>query len=196
MPYPPPVPPATRTNATPDVDNHPSDHNMLSQALTEILNHTATVEQTIDDRSLGIIGGTGGANNGSYKAITAPVIGVAPGNAFPGVAIQWSQTLPSRMYLVQFTGAFVSNDADQHVLTLSLRHFTTNTDLAATNMFVGPVWPLNVPISFLLPVVAAGVDVGMYLYFGGISGVPTTCTLNASPTAPAMLVATDIGSTA
>lgn len=47
MAYPPPVPPATRTNATPMVDNHPEDHNVISAALTEVLNHIATMEQTL-----------------------------------------------------------------------------------------------------------------------------------------------------
>jgi hypothetical protein len=37
MPYPPVIPPATRTNATPQLDTHPSDHNAISQALTDIV---------------------------------------------------------------------------------------------------------------------------------------------------------------
>jgi microcystin-dependent protein len=48
MPYPPPVPPSTRTNSTPSVENHPADHNAISVALTEILNHIALMEQTFD----------------------------------------------------------------------------------------------------------------------------------------------------
>jgi microcystin-dependent protein len=47
MPYPPPVPPATRTNATVMATNHPADHNAISAALTEILNHIATLEASI-----------------------------------------------------------------------------------------------------------------------------------------------------
>lgn len=47
MPYPPPVPPATRTNATPMVNNHAGDHDMISSALTEILNHIATLETVL-----------------------------------------------------------------------------------------------------------------------------------------------------
>lgn len=38
MAYPPVVPPATRTNATPQADNHPADHNGISAALTDIVN--------------------------------------------------------------------------------------------------------------------------------------------------------------
>jgi hypothetical protein len=38
MPYPPTVPPTGRTNATPQADNHPSDHNAISTALTDIIN--------------------------------------------------------------------------------------------------------------------------------------------------------------
>lgn len=38
MPYPPPVPPPSRTNATPMVDNHPSDHLLTSGALSDIIN--------------------------------------------------------------------------------------------------------------------------------------------------------------
>lgn len=47
MPYPPPVPPATRTNATVMATNHPADHNLLSAALTEVLNHMATLEGSL-----------------------------------------------------------------------------------------------------------------------------------------------------
>jgi hypothetical protein len=38
VPYPPTVPPTGRVNATPQVDNHPSDHNTISTALTDIIN--------------------------------------------------------------------------------------------------------------------------------------------------------------
>jgi len=44
MPYPPPVPPLDRTNSTPQVDAHPSDHIVISTALTEIINHIAVIE--------------------------------------------------------------------------------------------------------------------------------------------------------
>ena len=47
MAYPPAVPPATRTDATVMATNHPADHNLLSLALTEILNHMATMEQAL-----------------------------------------------------------------------------------------------------------------------------------------------------
>lgn len=36
MAWPPPIPPNTRQNTTPELDNHPSDHNLISNALTEI----------------------------------------------------------------------------------------------------------------------------------------------------------------
>jgi microcystin-dependent protein len=38
MAYPPTIPPATRTNNTPQVDDHPDDHNAISAALTDIVN--------------------------------------------------------------------------------------------------------------------------------------------------------------
>jgi microcystin-dependent protein len=47
MAYPPPVPPATRTDATVMATNHPSDHNLISSALSEILNHIATLETSL-----------------------------------------------------------------------------------------------------------------------------------------------------
>lgn len=34
--WPPIIPPATRTNATPQLDNHPSDHNGLATAITAV----------------------------------------------------------------------------------------------------------------------------------------------------------------
>jgi hypothetical protein len=42
MAYPPAVPVATRTNTTPQVDNHPGDHNGISGALTDIINELGT----------------------------------------------------------------------------------------------------------------------------------------------------------
>ena len=44
MAYPPPVPPATRTDATVMATNHPSDHNLISAALSEMLNKIASME--------------------------------------------------------------------------------------------------------------------------------------------------------
>ena len=38
MTYPPQIPPDNRLNTTPQVDNHPDDHNVISDALTDILN--------------------------------------------------------------------------------------------------------------------------------------------------------------
>jgi hypothetical protein len=38
MAYPPTVPPANRSNTTPQADNHPSDHNGISSALSAIVN--------------------------------------------------------------------------------------------------------------------------------------------------------------
>jgi len=38
MAYPPEVPPHTRTNTDPMVNNHPDDHNLISYALTDVLN--------------------------------------------------------------------------------------------------------------------------------------------------------------
>lgn len=38
MAYPPTVPPPNRTNTTPQADNHPSDHNAISTALSDIVN--------------------------------------------------------------------------------------------------------------------------------------------------------------
>lgn len=42
MPYPPTTPPTTRTNATPQVDVHASDHNVLAQAVKDILTELGT----------------------------------------------------------------------------------------------------------------------------------------------------------
>ena len=38
MAYPPTVPPATRTDSTPQFTNHPNDHNAISTALTDLVN--------------------------------------------------------------------------------------------------------------------------------------------------------------
>ena len=47
MPFPPPVPPNSRTNATPQVDNHPGDHNQIADALTEIINELSRVSTNL-----------------------------------------------------------------------------------------------------------------------------------------------------
>lgn len=47
MPYPPVIPPNTRTNTTLQVNDHPADHNQISDALTEIVNRIAALEQLL-----------------------------------------------------------------------------------------------------------------------------------------------------
>lgn len=42
MTYPPSPPPADRLNTTPQVTNHPSDHNLLSENITDIVNELGT----------------------------------------------------------------------------------------------------------------------------------------------------------
>jgi hypothetical protein len=37
MPFPPVIPPATRSNTTPQLDSHPSDHNAISNAFADIV---------------------------------------------------------------------------------------------------------------------------------------------------------------
>lgn len=37
MPWPPTLPPATRTNATPQQNTHPADHNMIANALADLV---------------------------------------------------------------------------------------------------------------------------------------------------------------
>lgn len=57
MAYPPTVPPATRTDTTPDATNHPTDHNLVSAALTDILNELGAgpkgAEATVTNRLAG-----------------------------------------------------------------------------------------------------------------------------------------------
>ena len=43
MTFPPPVPPNNRTNASPQQDNHPDDHNMIADALTGLIAETTTI---------------------------------------------------------------------------------------------------------------------------------------------------------
>ena len=75
MPYPPPVPPANRTNATVQADQHPSDHNLISDALTEILNHIAGLETTINNSKPQAYGGStpGGTTGSGQQATIASV---------------------------------------------------------------------------------------------------------------------------
>ena len=43
MAWPPTIPPATRSNTTPELDNHALDHNQASEALTAIVDHVNAV---------------------------------------------------------------------------------------------------------------------------------------------------------
>lgn len=104
MPYPPPVPPNTRTNATPMVDNHTFDHNAISDALTEILNHVAALETQIDNTVPKVYGGStpgGSANPGDQITVAQVTVGN------PGY------------YLVQYTVLLSSTD----LITGALRFF-------------------------------------------------------------------------
>jgi hypothetical protein len=53
MPWPPTIPPNTRANSTPELDNHPSDHNVMADALTALVDRVranqelAYVEATV-----------------------------------------------------------------------------------------------------------------------------------------------------
>lgn len=45
MPYPPTIPPNTRTNLTPQDTSHPNDHNLIANALTDIVNVLGSAPQ-------------------------------------------------------------------------------------------------------------------------------------------------------
>lgn len=45
--WPPPTPPNTRTNATAQLDSHPSDHNRIADALDTIINRLGSVAGTV-----------------------------------------------------------------------------------------------------------------------------------------------------
>lgn len=91
MAYPPTVPPTGRTNATAQADNHPSDHNAISAALTDIINELgadpssasfATVQARLDaaNRSVpSVVLGSGQTDAGNASladwlatSVTAP----------------------------------------------------------------------------------------------------------------------------
>jgi hypothetical protein len=61
MPWPPVIPPATRANATPQLDAHPSDHNAISLALTDIVARVNPTAWTA------IAFGTGWSNSGGQQ---------------------------------------------------------------------------------------------------------------------------------
>jgi len=61
MAYPPPTPPNTRVNTTPLVDSHPSDHNVISDAITDINNEL------------------GPNPKGSYSSVDARITALTPG---------------------------------------------------------------------------------------------------------------------
>jgi hypothetical protein len=75
MAFPPTVPPATRTDSTPQFTNHPGDHNQISAALSDIVNEMgpdpsagyANVQARLDAiEPLALQGLQVGAANGPY----------------------------------------------------------------------------------------------------------------------------------
>lgn len=79
MPWPPASLPANRTNATPQTNTHPNDHNAIAQAVNDTVakvesldafaNSTAAYAEVIDDRVDKIVAGvtTVGKSTLSYK---------------------------------------------------------------------------------------------------------------------------------
>lgn len=47
MAWPPPVPPATRANNSPQLDSHPSDHNLISAALTALFANVPQIRAAV-----------------------------------------------------------------------------------------------------------------------------------------------------
>lgn len=83
MPYPPTVPPTTRVNSTPQADNHPLDHNQLSQAITDMVNKlgtnpvggadaTTTATLSRHDTALGQLARTGTIAPGGAMLVVTP----------------------------------------------------------------------------------------------------------------------------
>jgi hypothetical protein len=86
MPYPPTVPPSNRTDPTPQATNHPSDHNALSKALTDIINELgadpssagyATVQARLDALKASLDANTAAiaAANANIAAANANIAG-------------------------------------------------------------------------------------------------------------------------
>jgi hypothetical protein len=86
VPYPPTVPPTGRVNATPQVDLHPSDHNQISTALTDIVNElggnpsgaSATVEARFDALAAALMTKPVLSVNGGPGLATTLAPGVGP----------------------------------------------------------------------------------------------------------------------
>jgi hypothetical protein len=89
MAYPPTVPSTTRTNATPQVDNHPGDHNALATALSDIVNelgpNPSGPAATIDARLLPL---AGAINSGA-----ASIDNVTPPTPFTGIMVSAGSTV-------------------------------------------------------------------------------------------------------
>lgn len=84
MPYPPTVPPASRSNATVQADNHPSDHDLISVALTEIINHIAETE-------------VGARVDGGFATLTPTIM--PGGGTVLHVPVSPVQSFVTRMYV-------------------------------------------------------------------------------------------------
>lgn len=80
MPYPPVIPPATRVNQTPQADNHPADHNGLSQALTDIVNELGANPSgpaaSLDSRLAPMIGSVSAGGTALEGTVPSPLTGI------------------------------------------------------------------------------------------------------------------------
>jgi len=91
MAFPPTVPPATRANTTVELDAHPSDHNMIANALTDLITR-------LTSSAWGIIP-AGLATVTADVAITATA---SPGTAVTGASCAVT-TLANRRYRIKYT---------------------------------------------------------------------------------------------
>lgn len=123
MPWPPVIPPATRANATPSIDTHPSDHNAISQALTDLVarvNPTAWagfafaagwqnsggIWQPCSIRLVGdIVQVKGQATHPGTGAVSGGTIATIPAGFRPSAAVEYACNGSAGMWAISCTAA-------------------------------------------------------------------------------------------
>ncbi len=84
MAWPPLVPPATRANNTPQLDNHPGDHNGLANAITDVVARLAAAAVSQ------VAGAVAGATVASGQTATVCTFTIPAGPVVRMVAFSWS----------------------------------------------------------------------------------------------------------
>ena len=187
MPYPPAVPPNTRTDATGVTTNHPSDHTTISNALTDILNELGTdpsgvavsVTARLNALPLGVVG---------YAQIVANTAAVGAVTDVTGLSVTFTAVAGRRYKTSIVCGQFATIAGDGLSVMIA--------DGAGTQLmrhtFLVPVNNCESAVSTRVVETGLSGSVTRKVQHQRLSGTGTS-TVTAAATYPASILVEDIG---